>query len=100
MDENKYYIRVEKGCFGFVVSAIHVILDTDIPIITEDYNKFFDLQGQGKQFKLREVSTGNGLFDYVEEYTSEVAEVIIPEQGLEEMLLDHEYRLSKVELGV
>lgn len=99
MDENKYYIRIEKGCFGFVVSGIHVILDTDIAITNEDYNRFFDLQEQGKQFRLREISTGTGLFDYIEEYTPEVI-VDIREPGRDEFMLDIDYRLSKLELGV
>lgn len=75
------------------------ILDTDIEISEEDYLKYLNLNSQAKQFKLKQTPTGTGLFDYVEEYTPSAIEVI-PEPGLQEMALDHEYRISKLELGV
>lgn len=63
-----YYLRIENDNFGFVVSGIHTILTTDIPISNKDYNKFFELQSKGKQFR---VSNPNGktLFEILEEYT-------------------------------
>lgn len=96
---NKYYLRIEGNNFGFVLDGIHEILDTDIEITNEDYNRFFELQSQGKQFRLKETPTGTELFDYVEEYIPEV--IVEPvEPGIEEIALDHEYRISKLELGV
>lgn len=60
------YLRIEDGGFGFVSDKVHTIKETDIKIIDEDYNKFFELQSQGGQFKLKEFPAGNGLFDYIE----------------------------------
>lgn len=94
-----YYLRIENDCFGFVIEGIHEITELDKLITNEDYDRFFKLQSQGKQFRLKENATGNTLFDYIEEYVPKVVEGIL-EPGLEEMVLDHEYRLSKFELGV
>lgn len=63
-----YYIRIENEEFGFVVDDIHTILDTDIKINDEDYNRFFELQYQGKQFRLKNPN-GTTLFEILEEYT-------------------------------
>ena len=63
-----YYLRIEENNFGFVVSGIHTILTTDIPVSIEDYNKFFELQSLGKQFKIKN-SKGKTLFEILEEYT-------------------------------
>ncbi|EOR20574.1 hypothetical protein A500_16325 [Clostridium sartagoforme AAU1] len=73
--DSKYFLRLENNNFGFVVEGVHKILDTDISITLEDYNRFFELQNQGKQFRSKENPTGKGLFDYIEEYTLEVIEV-------------------------
>jgi hypothetical protein len=62
-----HYLRIVNGEFGFVVEGIHEIISGDIKITDEDYNKFFELQNQGKQFRLKELSTGTGLFDYIKE---------------------------------
>lgn len=94
-----YYLRIEENNFGFVLEGLHKIKERDISITNEDYNMFFDLQAKGKQFRLKEVQTGEELFDYVEEYTPEIVEEV-QEPGIEEMILDHEYRISKFELGV
>lgn len=101
MEESKlqYYLRREKGVFGFILEGTGDIKETDIKILIEDYNRFFDLQSEGKHFKLKEVPTGERLFDYIEEYTPEVLEVT-PEPGIDEFMLDVDYRLSKLELGV
>lgn len=95
----QHYLRTENNTIEFVVNGIHEIKKTDIPINVEEYNRFFVLQTQGKQFRLKEIIDGNGLFDHIEEYTPSVIEVI-PEPGLQEIALDHEYRISKLELGV
>ena len=68
----KYYLRIDGGHFGFLVEDIHTIKETDIKITQEEYDEFFKLQSEGKQFKLKEIATGIGLFDYLEEYTPEV----------------------------
>lgn len=96
---DKKYLRIENNNFVYVIEGIHEIKETDIEITNEEYNMFFELQSKGKQFRLKEMPKGNKLFDYIEEYIPEVVEEI-KEQGIEELVLDHEYRLSKLELGV
>lgn len=75
---NKYYLRVDLDKFGFVVDGIHEIQETDVAIAQEDYDKFFELQSQGKQFRVIDVNMpyfeGIGLFDIVEEYVPVVEE--------------------------
>lgn len=72
--KDKYYLRIDNNKFGFITKEIHEIKDTDIEITYEDYNKFFELQSQGKQFRLKEISTGNMLFDYIEEFIPEIVQ--------------------------
>lgn len=63
----KYLVIFSDNTFGFNDEEIDGA--TNIVIEDEDYHKFFDLQSQGKQFKLKTNATGTGLFDYIEEYT-------------------------------
>lgn len=86
------FLVIDGDIFGFDNKG-------NIPIKDEDYDLFFDMQKEGKQFKLKDIPTGTGLFDYIEEYIPEVVEEV-PEPGSEEIALDHEYRISKLELGV
>lgn len=97
--ENKYYLRIENNSFDILVEGLHQITKEDILITNDDYNKYIETISKGKNLIIKEKSTGSGLFDYIEEYTPEVVEEI-PEPGIEEMVLDHEYRISKFELGV
>lgn len=69
-----YYIRIESGEFGFVVDDIHTILDTDIKISNEDYSRFFQLQSEGKQFRIKN-KLGKTLFEILEEYIPEIENV-------------------------
>lgn len=62
------YIRINNDGFGFISDDIHEVLDTDIKISDEDYSRFFDLQYQGKQFRIKNPN-GTTLFEIVEEYT-------------------------------
>lgn len=66
------YLRIledEKrgNYFTFVDSNIHEILETDISITIEDYETWKEGQVT-KNYRLKEVPTGTGLFDYIEEY--------------------------------
>ena len=68
----KYYIRIYNDTFSFVVDDIHTITPTtDYEITPEDYDKFFELQSEGKQFRVKSITTGESLFDLIEEYTPE-----------------------------
>lgn len=62
-----YYVFKNKSGFGFKVDGIHKILDTDVPITEENYNKFFELQSQGKQFKIKDMYSAifNEIFEEV-----------------------------------
>lgn len=74
--ENNYYIRIQEQKFGFIVEGIHDIDETiDYKVTSEDYKTFFDLQSEGKQFRVKEAPTGETLFDLIEEYTPEPIEV-------------------------
>lgn len=94
----QFYLRIlDNNSFGFVNDSIHEILERDIRITSEDHKIFLELQSEGKQFKLKEIPTGKELFDYIEEYIPEQPQ---QEPGIDEFMLDVEYRLSKLELGV
>lgn len=105
---NKYYLRIEDNDYGFIVDGIYDILSTDIEITNEDYNKFFELQSQGKQFRLKKIPTGNRLFDLIEEYTQEQLPVqpseleLLQEEMLNqsEFMLDMDFRITSLELGL
>ena len=74
--ENNYYIRIQEQKFGFIVEGIHDIDETiDYKVTSEDYKTFFDLQSEGKQFRVKEAPTGETLFDLIEEYTPEPIEM-------------------------
>lgn len=72
-----YYIRIENNNIGFVVEGIHQILNTDIKISNEDYEKFFELQSQGKQFRIKNPKGAN-LFEILEEYVRINEDIEIP----------------------
>lgn len=65
------YLVLDGNNFGFDTKK-------GIYITDEDYNKFFELQSQGKQFRLKEIPVGDSLFDYVEEYIPEIENVEQP----------------------
>lgn len=72
MEDNKYYVRIQEDKFGFVVDGIHEIDEViDHAITQEEYDKFFELQSEGKQFRVKSTTTGETLFDLIEEYTPE-----------------------------
>lgn len=74
--ENNYYVRIQEQKFGFLVDGIHDIDETiDHKVTSEDYKTFFELQSEGKQFRVKEAPTGETLFDLIEEYTPEPIEM-------------------------
>lgn len=100
MEENifieRHYLRIytnQDGIkdFGFVTNLHHTILSTDIELLEKDYNTFFKLQEKGKQFKLKEISTGKGLFDYLEEYTPQIDTTPQPPSEMEILRADVDY---------
>ena len=85
-----FYLRLINDTFGFINSDVNAVQDTDIAITESDYNRFFELQSQGKQFRLKaEQPETGGLFDYVEEYEPEP----LPEPKTEMELLEEKVEL-------
>lgn len=69
-----FYLRTKNKQIEFLTDEIHKIEDTDMILSEEEYKKFFELQSQGKQYRLKEIipiSDNLGLFDYIEEFKSE-----------------------------
>lgn len=62
------YLIINNETFGFDDKPDN----NDIEVTNEDFDKFFTLQSQGKQFRQKTISTGTGLFDYIEEFVAEV----------------------------
>ena len=97
MEEQSYLRILENGQFITLLEGYNEILETDIPIETEDYIEYLNTKDVVKYYKLKEVPTGEGLFDYIEEYFPEHIQI---EPGDDEFKLEVDYRLSKLELGV
>ncbi|MDY4607023.1 hypothetical protein [Clostridium tertium] len=109
--EIKKYLRIETGNFYLLTEGMQKIFDSDILITNEDYDLFFDLQSQGRQFRLKDIPTGTELFDYVEEFKAEVTpvdpvpseteilkeKVNVLEKENADLLLDSALKDSKIE---
>lgn len=70
---NKYYLRIDREQevpYGFVLNTYNEILETDIPVDEDDYCTWLK-EKENKNYRLKEIATGIGLFDYIEEYTPE-----------------------------
>lgn len=109
--EDKYYFEIiDENNFGFIKGDTEELqgLGTLVEISIDDYNKFHELNSKGKQFRLKEIPTGNSLFDYIEEYDVEcipcepTKEEMLEEEVLlqSEYLLDMEFRMTNLELGL
>lgn len=91
----QYYVNFDEhgNISAFYVDIVHfdAIPDTAIPISVEDWNKYSTDAGR---YKL------DG--EVIREKTVQELPVIVSEQlpTTEDYLLDFEYRLSKIELGV
>lgn len=69
-----FYLRTKNKQIEFLTDEIHEIENTDMLLTEEEYRSFFEMQSQGKQYRLKEavpVSGNLGLFDYIEEFQSE-----------------------------
>lgn len=109
----KIYLRIEENTdgelgFGFIISDIQEVLENDIEISIDDYNKFHELNSKGKQFRVKANPIGSTLFDYIEEYTFEcipcepTEEELLKEEVLNqsEMMLEMDFRMTNLELGL
>lgn len=93
------YLRLESGMFTIVIAGVHEIKNDDIPIDNKDFEEYINTKEIEKFYRLKKVSTGKGLFDYIEGYIPEPIEVI-QKPGIDEFMLETDFRLSKLELGV
>lgn len=69
-----FYLRTENEKIEFLVDGIHDIKETDMLVSDEDYDKFFEMQSQGKQYRIKN-HIGSTLFEVLEEYTPEIEEL-------------------------
>lgn len=88
------YIFVNEENFGFKDPEINEILETDIPISNEIYNKFFELQAQGKQFKIKNLQ-GKTFEEIFEEVIQEPVEETPQEPSPIEKLENENKQLKK-----
>lgn len=63
----KYIFYSSNENFGFKEDSINEISSTDVRISDELYNKFFQMQSQGKQYRLKDVNSST-FEDMFEEY--------------------------------
>lgn len=82
---DKCYLRIENGNFIVYIKDQYTSepFESDIEINIDDFDKYFVLQTQAKRFRLKETPTGNGLFDYIEEFTPEPSKIEIPKSETE-----------------
>lgn len=92
--ENKF-LRIENDSFCFIVEGIHIIKETDIKLTQEEYDRFFELQSDGKQFKLKKEPTGQSLFDLLEE----LEPVVDPTPSMEDRLNALEMVMLEMVMG-
>ena len=63
------YLRISDDGFGFLDDRVHLILESDIQITSEEYEKFFEMQSAGKSFRLKEkTNSSSSLFDLIETF--------------------------------
>ncbi len=79
MKELKYIFINNDGTFGFKDKEINTILETDILISDDIYNKFFEMQSQGKYFRIKNLQgiTFEEIFEEV------IPEPILPAEPSE-----------------
>lgn len=86
------YFRIfEDNTPGFVPDELYI--DGDVKITDEEYVKYFEMERDGKQFRVRELPEPSlGLFGYVEKFTPEpmvlppTQEELLKEQILQQQL--------------
>lgn len=88
------YICLENDSFGFKDSKINRILETDIEISEGIYNKFFEEQAEGKQFKIKNLD-GKTFDEIFEEVIPEPVEPIPSEPSPIEKLQQENKELQK-----
>lgn len=92
----KYLFTVhDNNTFGFKDDSINNILSGDIKITDDIYTHFFELQSQGKQFKIKDMN-GTSFDDIFEEYTPEpVPHVPTETEILQQQVADLTYQLMQ-----
>lgn len=90
------YLSIIENSFGFKVDGIHEILETDVPISDEVYNRFFELQSQGEQFRIKDIN-GVTFEDIFEEVIQEDTPLTPEEEisNLKAELKQTDYKIIK-----
>lgn len=89
----KYLFKNDMS-FGFKDPEINTIVETDVLISNEIYNKFFELQAQGKQFKIRNIN-GTTFDEIFEEIIPEPVEPLPQEPSPIEKMQEENAELKK-----
>lgn len=99
------YLRIKNGEIEFLHEDIHIIEDSDIKILQEEYDKFFELQSDGMQFQLKKLinikeQNNVSLFDLIEEYEQKIiqSEETEEQKAIEELKKENETLKSELEL--
>ena len=87
----KYLYVISPNEFEFKDDDIHKILDSDIIVSDEIYNKFFQNQEQGKQYKIK--NQNGTTFEEIFEEVIKIPTVEVPGNTFEE-------RLAAVEIAI
>ena len=89
----KYLYVISSNEFGFKDDEIHKILDSDIRVSDEIYNKFFQNQELGKQYKIK--NQNGTTFEDIFEEVIKIPTVEVPGNTFEERLAAVEIALAE-----
>ncbi|MDT8717831.1 hypothetical protein IAI10_14275 [Clostridium sp. 19966] len=90
----KYIFKNSDGGFGFKEDSINEILATDVKISDELYNKFFEMQNQGKQYNLKDINALT-FEDAFEEYSVLVTPIQPSQTELMQQTIDSQVQQIK-----
>ncbi|WP_251860385.1 hypothetical protein [Clostridium sp. Marseille-Q2269] len=88
------YLYIDGEDFGFKDSKTNKILETDMAIHDGIYNRFFQEQSQGKQFKIKNIN-GTTFEEIFEEVIPEPSDLIPVEPSPIEKLQQENKELKK-----
>lgn len=92
-DRNQRYFRAgDERTFGFVIPDLFKIMPSDVLVTDEEYERYFEEEAKGKNFRCKEIMPDTGsLFDMIEEYTPEIPDLPpSPTQVLQEQVLQQQ----------
>lgn len=90
----KYIFISSDGSFGFKDEEVNTIVETDIKISDDIYNKFFEMQSQGKYFRVKNLQ-GTTFEELFEEVIPDPVDPVPAEPGPIEKLQAENAELKK-----